>query len=341
MLNEIAVIGYPSYCGGADTELLDQIKVWNLMGIKVHLIPTKDNKQERIDLTNYNVVIHDYMQFESCYDLHTISFCNPAFLKYIEEIKKYARSTSWVNCMTFNFKDELKVHERGLIDYFLYQTKHQYNNLAGHLIRINKDNYIPYQFVPHFDNSKFPFIKNRDYSLMKFGRISRCDTAKYSLNQFKIYKNCNIKKEGIILGWDDKLIDFCNFERDDIEKSNCKFYKEGEISQQEFYKRCNVICMSTRTFENLPRVGFEAMASGTVLIVDNRGGWKLQVNSCISGYLCDKLNDFVEAMKQLQSNNDLIKKMAKNAYDKLNADFSFNKSATSWERFFNGIEKRS
>jgi glycosyltransferase involved in cell wall biosynthesis len=83
------------------------------------------------------------------------------------------------------------------------------------------------------------------------------------------------------------------------------------------------------------------MASGTVLIVDNRGGWKLQVNSCISGYLCDKLNDFVEAMKQLQSNNDLIKKMAKNAYDKLNADFSFNKSATSWERFFNGIEKRS
>lgn len=340
MLNEIAVIGYPSYCGGADTELLDQLRVWNMMGIRVHLIPTKDNKEERIDLSDYNVEIHDYMDFKSCSGLHTLSFCNPAFLNFGREIKKYAKSTSWANCMTFNFKNELEAHENGYIDYFLYQTKHQYNNLAGNLLKINR-NYIPYQFIPYFDDSRFPFIENRDYTLLRFGRISRCDAAKYSIDQFKIYKRCHRKKSGTILGWSDELIKLCKFNKTDIDKSNCMFYREGEISQQEFYKRCNVLCMSTRTFENLPRVGFEAMSSGTVLVVNNRGGWKLQVDNGKTGYLCNNTQEFIKVMNFLGDNQQDLKKLAMNAKTKLNSEFSLKKSASSWAAFFNGIEKRS
>lgn len=340
MLNEIAVVGYPSYCGGADTELLDQIKVWNLMGIKVHLIPTKDNKEERIDLSSYNVEIHDFMDFKSCSDLHTFAFCNPAFLDFGKEIKKYAKSTSWANCMTFNFKNELEAHEKGYIDYFLYQTKHQYNNLAGNLLKTNK-NYIPYQFIPYFDDSRFPYIEDRDYTLLKFGRISRCDPAKYSVDQFRIYRSCYCGKIGTVLGWSDKLMEPCKFRRIDISESDCLFYKEGELTQQEFYKRCNILCMSTRTFENLPRVGFEAMASGTVLVVDNRGGWKLQVDNKKTGYLCNDREEFIEVMNFLGDNPQEIKKLAKNAREKLDAEFSLKKSASSWAAFFNGIEKRS
>ena len=117
MINKLAVVGYPSYYGGADTELLDQIKIWNMMGIEVHLIPTKKDKGDRIDLSNYNVVVHKYVNFRACEGLHTISFCNPAFLVYANLIKKFAKSLSWANCMTFNWKYEVVAHKNGYIDF--------------------------------------------------------------------------------------------------------------------------------------------------------------------------------------------------------------------------------
>ncbi|MEG1937685.1 MAG: hypothetical protein RR138_01215 [Akkermansia sp.] len=40
----------------------------------------------------------------------------------------------------------------------------------------------------------------------------------------------------------------------------------------EMLERCHIILQPTDTTENWPRIGFEAMASGSVLIVDKRGG---------------------------------------------------------------------
>ena len=39
-MEEICVIGFPSRVGGADTELDHQIRVWQALGIRVHLIHT-------------------------------------------------------------------------------------------------------------------------------------------------------------------------------------------------------------------------------------------------------------------------------------------------------------
>lgn len=337
MIDEICVVGYPSLCGGADTELLDQIKLWSKLGIKTHIIPTKHDKN-KIDLSNYNVVIHEVMEFEKCQGLHTISFCNPAFLSFSSTIKKYARSTTWINCMTFNWKTELEAHKRGDIDFFLYQTKHQYNNLAGNLLNVNK-NYTAYQFVPYFDDSRFPYKDphNRDYSILRYGRISRADINKYSKDQFKIYASCKSKKFGNILGWKNEFRK--KFDAIHLSKSNCIFYYENQIRQQELYSRSNMICMSTNTFENLPRVGFEAMSSGSVLVVDNRGGWKLQVESGKTGFLCNNESEFIEAMDYLNNNPELFKEFARKAREKLEADFSFKKSASSWLTFLEGIDK--
>ena len=132
MITEISVIGYPSLCGGADTELLDQLKIWSMLGIKTHIIPTNRCKN-RIDISDLNTVIHKPFDFSSCSGLHTISFCNPAFLIFSNTIKRYARSTTWVNCMTFNWKNELEAHERGDIDFFLYQVL-IHNNLVQGLL---------------------------------------------------------------------------------------------------------------------------------------------------------------------------------------------------------------
>ena len=43
---DICVIGYPSRVGGADTELDHQIRVWQALGVKVHLIHTGFNRRQ-------------------------------------------------------------------------------------------------------------------------------------------------------------------------------------------------------------------------------------------------------------------------------------------------------
>lgn len=338
---EICVIGYPSNCGGADTELLHQIKCWSIMGIKTHIIPTKDNINERISLDDCNVVVHDYMDFKSCEGLHTLSFCNPAFLVYAKEIKKYARSTSWANCMTFNFKTELEAHEKGYIDYFLYQTKHQYNSLAPWLVKTNS-NYIPYQFKPYFDTFQFPYIDpdDRNYNIVKFGRISRSDISKFSKHQFYIYKRIQGPKSGIVLGWDDSMKDKF-VPRNEVDDCNCVFYKENEISQQEFYKRCNILCMSTNTYENLPRVAFECMASGCLLVVDDRGGWKSIIENRETGFLCKYPEDFIFVMNDLCKDIQNLKRVVRNSYSWLLKNFSQQASIKSWEVFFKTINART
>ena len=45
---------------------------------------------------------------------------------------------------------------------------------------------------------------------------------------------------------------------------------QSEFSQQEFYRHCEIVLQPMDSTENWPRIGLEAMASGSVLIVDNR-----------------------------------------------------------------------
>ena len=59
---------------------------------------------------------------------------------------------------------------------------------------------------------------------------------------------------------------------------------QRELSQQDFYKHCEIVLQPTDTTENWPRVGFEAMASGSVLIVDNRGGWQQMIKHGETGF---------------------------------------------------------
>jgi len=339
MISEFAIVGYPTTCGGADTELYHQIKLWHKLGFKIHIIPTRKDSSNRIDFSSYpNIVVHEFKQYEACNGLHTLSFCNPTFLDDLVAIRKFARTTSWANCMTFNFKTEIVAHAKNLIDFHLYQTKHQYEMLASNLI-FNKTHYIPYIFTPYFDNEAFPFIEHRDDSVYRFGRISRSDINKYAINQFYIYQKveCNKEKEAIVVGFNHPLKNrFQGINKFDF----MKFYPENSMTAQDFYKTIDVVSMTTKTFENLPRVGFEAMSSGSVLVVDFRGGWKLQVEHGVTGFLCNNANQFIQATSYLGNHPDVRLKMAENAKKKLEADFSERKSASSWLTFFNTLSEK-
>ncbi len=118
MIDELCVIGHPSRLGGADTELDHQIRCWAAMGIRVHICHTGplDANLRGMELQDRGCVLHESRDWPSLEGLHCISYCNGEFLQNLPEIKKYARSTTFVNCMTWNFEAEIKMQAEGHID---------------------------------------------------------------------------------------------------------------------------------------------------------------------------------------------------------------------------------
>lgn len=354
MIKELCIIGHPSHLGGADTELLDQIKCWHKMGIKIYICHTGPMLPilTRMDLTNkYGCVYLKPRQWYEVKGMHCISFCNGQFLDNLRHIKKFAKTTTFVNCMTFNFQKEIQCQHDGLIDFHLYQTQHGFERISKNLQHLNT--YRPLMVNPYFDMSTFPYHDKRPDDHFRFGRISRCDLTKYNSDQLYIYDHIVSpnEKSGIILGWDFRVKDKLKVQNADLSttvKDNVKsdyykkyiqLFKEASITQQDFYNFCDVMIMSSQTFENLPRVGFECMASGSVMVVDDRGGWQLQVEDGKTGFLCKDTKDFIEKSTLLAKDRGLRDQLRGCARDKLLMDWGIEKAMKSWELIFMGWEK--
>jgi len=338
MISELCIVGHPSNLGGADTELSHQIYVWQKMGIKVHICHTTplDQNLKKMKMEERGCIYHKPCDWLSLRNFHVISFCNGRFLQYLPQIRMYAKTTTFVNCMTWNFPREIECQRQGLIDFHLYQSDHGLQMVSQKLKVLGKP-YRPIRFQPYFHLQDFPFIKDRPADKFRFGRISRGDADKFHEKQLWVYDQfmSPVPKEGIILGWDNRAKK--KFGR---EPSACiKAYPESGISQQDFYKHTDVLILMAKTFENLPRVGFEAMASGSVMIVDNRGGWKIQVEDGKTGFLCNNESEFVQRSSQLAADKNLRDDMRQKAFDKLQREWGIESSMKSWENIFNQWEK--
>jgi len=356
MIKELCIIGHPSLYGGADTELLDQIKCWTKMGIKIYICHTGliDNNLKKLDLSNkYNCIYLKPRQWNEIKGMHCISFCNGEFLTNLRHIKKFAKTTTFVNCMTWNFQKEIQAQHDGLIDFHLYQTDHALEKVSKNLKQLGI--YRPIKFTPYFDSTIFPYYDKRPNDHFRFGRISRSDTNKFSSDQMYIYDNIEspIQKSGVILGWNMKIKDKLKVQPKDLSitkdstlkflveyyKNYIQLLKEATISQQEFYQFCDVLIMATDTFENLPRVGMEAMSSGSILVVNNKGGWTVEVENNKTGFLCSNTNDFIKKSSLLAQDQVLKDQIRGFARESLLRSWGFEESAKSWQNVFDQWEK--
>ncbi len=339
MIDALCVIGHPSHVGGADTELDHQITCWLKMGIEVHICHSGnfDANTDAMRLKERGCIYHKNRDWASLEGLHCISFCNGDFLKEAEEIHKYARSTTFVNCMTWNFEDEVRAQEQGLIDFHLYQTEHAFERVSPRLEGLG--DYRPLFFQPYFDATDFPYIDNRSQDKFRFGRISRSDADKFGPRQLWIYETMTapVLKEGLILGWGEKVEQ--KFEK--RPEPYIQALPPNAISQRAFYSQCDAIIMTTDTFENLPRVGFEAMASGSILIVDNRGGWKLQVEDGVTGWLCNDDREFVYKASRCAFEYEERNAMRQAAFEMLQEKWGMQSAMDSWESVFTKWEMKN
>lgn len=331
-IKELCVIGHPSRLGGADTELDHQIRCWHAMGLTVHICHTQelDENLRRMALADRGCVMHDPRDWSSLEGLHCISFCNGDFLADLPTIRKFARTTSFVNCMTWNFDQEVLMQESGMIDFHHYQTDHGLEKVGEKLKSLG--DYRPLRFEPYFYQDDFPYYQNRPDDKFRFGRISRGDADKFGGRQLWIYETMTapVLKEGLIVGWDHRARNRFGREPD----SYIRTLPEGAMTQQEFYRHCEAIIMTTDTFENLPRVGFEAMSSGSVLIVDNRGGWKVQVHDTVTGWLCRDDREFVYKASRCAFEAEERAAMRQRAKASLEARWGLQAAMDSWARVF-------
>jgi glycosyltransferase involved in cell wall biosynthesis len=238
--------------------------------------------------------------------------------------------------MTWLFEMEKKRMAEGKIRTFLYQNEDvrvAQSSILGALNPNAKVNFIT--FKPYLDLSRFPFVQERCSEFFGCGRISRQDTDKYAPNTLHIYEYFVAPKlkRGLFLGFD--------------QRSEQKIGKpwpwirtalnQNECSQQEFYRHCQIVLQPSDTTENWPRVGLEAMASGSVLIVDNRGGWRRQIEHGITGWLCNHERDFIYYASKMAYEPEVRIKMASRARERVQLLAGAAVSQESWADVFRWI----
>ena len=117
------------------------------------------------------------------------------------------------------------------------------------------------------------------------------------------------------------------------------FHDQKALPQQEFYRRCHIVLQPTDTTENWPRVGFEAMASGSVLIVDKRGGWEQMIEHGRTGWLCESPGDFIAYASKMAWEPHYREDMAAAARERGLALGGLGASLESWRQGFDVIEE--
>jgi Glycosyl transferases group 1 len=338
MIKELCVVGHPSRLGGADTELDHQIRCWQTMGLTVHICHTGlvDANCLSMKMEERGCIYHGPKDWQSLEGLHCVSYCNDQFLEELPHIRKWARTTTFVNCMTWNFDAELRCQEQGLIDFHLYQTQHGRERVGKRLAELGAP-YRPLMIIPYFHAQDFPFHDDRPNDKFRFGRISRGDANKFNYQQLWIYETMTAPelKEGHIVGWDHRARDKFGREPDDYIKT----YPEGGMTQQDFYAICEAVIMTTDTFENLPRVGLEAMASGSVLVVDRRGGWCTLIKDGVTGWLCQDNREFVYKASRCAFETEEREQMRYAAHDRLEAISGFAPASQSWDKVLGEWER--
>ena len=283
-MDEIAVIGYPSKYGGADTELDHQIHVWQALGMRVHLIHTGEidaRLREMRMAEDRGCIVHEPRDWKQVRGKLVISYCNGGYLEALPEIREQEPlATLWVNCMTYLFDREKERHEAGLIDWFIYQTETVRDKAAKDLHALNPElNQVVVD--PYFDADRFEFRSNKPEDRFRFCRISREDQWKFHPQQLWVYETMTapVLKEGTILGVNEAVRDKLTGGPGRQVPNWIRALPAGSEPVEQVYARSHAVIQMADPglVENLPRVGFEAMATGTVLCVDDRGGWREQV----------------------------------------------------------------
>jgi glycosyltransferase involved in cell wall biosynthesis len=78
----------------------------------------------------------------------------------------------------------------------------------------------------------------------------------------------------------------------------------------------------------------EAMASGSLLVVDKRGGWNVLVDDGVNGWLCMDQREFIYKASRCAFEHEETQMMRIRAREKLEQNWGLTASAETWKKVF-------
>lgn len=336
-MNSLWVAGFPSFLGGADTELLHNIDLWRMYDIDINLVPMFgcDPKIKQY-VINLGCKIHQYNP-SIFKDKIVASWCNREFLKNLPEIidKGRPKQVLFANCMTWLFNKEKEAHQNGWIDRFIFVSDYQEKLLRPQLETIRKtdklDNYFPYFNVNNpMQNLSFKYKESEDYFCM--GRVSRDDPLKFSKDTWNIFYKVSspVPTKTFILGISQKIITKIGYPPYGLDYM-C--WLPNSIPIDELYNRIHVMIHKTGgSRESFGRTILEAYSSGVIPIVEDDYAMSELVENGVTGFRCKNSDEFSYKASELAFNSDLRKKIAYNGFNfLLNKFCNKKKSIKSWK----------
>lgn len=319
---EIWVAGYPSFVGGADSELDHNIDLWLMNGVEVHLVPMPACSPEmKILCDQRGCITHDYHP-AIFRDKIVVSFCNGHFLDTMQEIYENGKPAAvlWFNCMTWTFEKELVAVNNGWITLHGFVSKFQRSILKPALEKIAPiqefEGYRPY-FNPDNISQNFEFRYNKPDKWFALGRVSRDDYTKFSDDMWNIYyKVCSpLRKKIFILGFGANARKRCGNSPASLD---VQVWDPGVVAVKEVYKLLH--CMIHKTGgskESYCRVVPEAFVSGVPVIVEDDFAFPDLIQNGETGYLCKSSDEMSFRASELAFDEEKRKKIIHSAYDVL------------------------
>jgi hypothetical protein len=270
MPREVWIAGFPSYYGGADTELDHLIDLFRRRDVAVNLVPmfgTGDRMKE--DVLRRGCHIHEYRD-DVFHDRVVVSFCNGEFLAHLPRIVDAGRPRRvvWFNCMTWLFDDERAAHREGWIDVFGFASRYQHDVLAPLLREIRP--FQTFGYRPFFNVDRVTWRYTDWGGCYRLGRISRDDGAKFAADTWRIFDRVlvppHLEKKTYILGYGPNAAAKCGAPPSGLDWLT---WSPDAITTDEFFGNISTLVHKTGgSRESYCRVLVEAYAHGAVPIVE-------------------------------------------------------------------------
>jgi len=270
MSHEVWVAGFPSFYGGADTELDHLIDLFRCFDVDVHLVPmfgADPRMKDSVVARGCNV--HEYRE-DVFKNKIVVSMCNGSFLEKLPLIMQRGRPRTiiWFNCMTWLFDREREAHRNGWIDYFGFESQYQRSRLVPLLEQIRPIRSFPYH--PFFNAARIEWRYRSWEGCYKIGRISRDDANKFAPDTWRIFDRVlvppNLKKKVYILGYGPRAKERTGPPPPSLDWQT---WSPNAIPASQFYNTIDTMIHKTGgSRENCPRVLFEAYAHGVVPVVE-------------------------------------------------------------------------
>lgn len=336
---DVYILGYPDGVGGALSEMYHTARLWRAHGVGVTFIPTwwaSDGWRGHLKSLGCRTLAHHPRTVTVPPGSIVAAFANVRrdALKTLGRLQREGAKVAWLGCMTYISKNERYFYEHGgkTFTAYVFQSRFQRDQLqpiyGDFGVQAERCHRIP----GAFDVSEFAYRPrvHRNGDPFVIGRLSRAHRRKFSKDTWKIY-SAHADVEARVLGWNDAVRNYLGEPPENVEVLPMR----GQQPDEFLSSLHALVHAGGQDDENWPRFVLEAMASGTPIITDNRGGIPEMLWDGQTACLCDNTRDFIDCIRLLRDNQPLrmdLAARARTAVEEELADPDFIWSR--WEKLF-------